>query len=427
MYDFVIVEIGSTTTLVNVFDKSILIGQGVHPTTVEDVTIGVNKAIEDFKKNHSISDFDYKEMFATSSAAGGLRMTVHGLVYDMTVKAAREAALGAGANLHFITAGKLKPFDLKKIESINPNIILLAGGVDFGERETALYNARKISSLNLSVPIVYAGNCENTDDIEDILNEVTCVDNVYPKIDNLTVEPIRRVIHEVFDYNIIHAKGMKNIKSVVTDNIMPTPGAVMEIAKLLANEIGDLLVIDVGGATTDIHSVTSYVNDSVISPEPDAKRTVEGDLGVYINKDNLVSLTDLSSFNNINDLLENYSPIPKTDEEHELVSKLTFTAVKESLNRHAVESEEFYTSSGVKRFVEVKDLSDIKYIILTGGALTNLDGKEIVAKVLEEKSKKLLPINAEILIDSKYIMASLGVLSRKYPEIAINILRRSLV
>ncbi|XMB67197.1 glutamate mutase L [Mycoplasmatota bacterium zrk1] len=427
MYDFLIVEIGSTITLVNVFNFDTgLIGQGVHPTTVEDVTIGVNGAIEDFQNLYKVNDFKYKEMFATSSAAGGLRMTVHGLVYDMTVKAAKEAALGAGANIHFITAGKLKPFDLEKINKINPNIILLAGGVDYGERETALYNAEMIKNLGLDVPIIYAGNLENTEEIKYILKDVTCVDNVYPKIDNLNVEPTRRVIHKVFEDNIIHAKGMDNIKTL-TDSIIPTPGAVMECAKLLASKIGDLIVIDVGGATTDIHSVTSYINDNVITPEPHAKRTVEGDLGVYVNKDNLVELTDLSGFSNLDYLLKNYSPIPKSNDEFELVSKLTYTAVKESLNRHAGEYKEFYTSSGVRKLVEGKDLTDVKYIVLTGGALVNLNGRKIVTEVLKENTKKLLPINAEILVDSKYIMASLGALSKKYPEVAFRLLKGSLV
>ena len=71
-------------------------------------------------------------MLATSSAAGGLKMTVHGLVYDMTAKAAREAALGAGGILHYVTAGRLRRTDLAKIKEIRPNLILIAGGVDYG-------------------------------------------------------------------------------------------------------------------------------------------------------------------------------------------------------------------------------------------------------------------------------------------------------
>ena len=52
-------------------------------------------------------------MLATSSAAGGLRMTVHGLVYDMTVRC-KEAALGAGGIIKMVTAGKLRRTDLKE-------------------------------------------------------------------------------------------------------------------------------------------------------------------------------------------------------------------------------------------------------------------------------------------------------------------------
>ncbi len=429
MYDIVVVEIGSTTTLINVWNLSPLeiIGQGVHPTTVEDVTIGLNGAIDDFKKKYKVNEFLYKEMFATSSAAGGLRMTVHGLVYDMTVKAAKEAALGAGANIHFVTAGNLGKFDLHKIKEINPNIILLAGGVDYGERATALSNAEELKNLALDVPIIYAGNIENTEEIKFIFEgNVVCVDNVYPKIDDLNVEPTRKVIHEVFEDNIIHAKGMEHIHDLVTSHIVPTPGAVMESAKLLAERIGDLVVIDVGGATTDIHSVTSLIKENMLNPEPDSKRTVEGDLGVYVNKDNLIELTDLSKFEGLGDLLANYTPIPKTELEYELVYELTKTAVKESLERHAGEYKEFYTGTGVKRFIDGKDLTEVEYIVLTGGALTNLDGKKIVEEVLKNDSKKLLPLNAKILVDTKYIMASVGVLSMEYPEVAYQLMKGSL-
>ncbi len=98
-------------------------------------------------------------------------MTVHGLVYDMTVKAAKEAALGAGANIKYITAGKLRKSDLKKIKEINPNIILIAGGVDYGERDTALYNSELIASLELNIPVIYAGNIENQQEVEEIFSD----------------------------------------------------------------------------------------------------------------------------------------------------------------------------------------------------------------------------------------------------------------
>ena len=267
--DVLVAEIGSTTTVVNAFNGIAgsdpqFVGQGQAPTSVldGDVRIGLQGAIDDLVKNLGVDKIEYVEMLATSSAAGGLKMTVHGLVYDMTAKAAKEAALGAGAIIHQVTAGKLRRTDLKRIQEIRPNIILIAGGVDYGERETALHNAELISDLGLNIPIIYAGNVENQEEIQLIFEEkhagqrLYIVDNVYPKIDELNVEPSRRVIQDAFEDHIIHAPGMEHVRDMVNGPIIPTPGAVMEAAKLLYQYLGDLIVLDVGGATTDLHSVT---------------------------------------------------------------------------------------------------------------------------------------------------------------------------
>ena len=168
--DILVAEIGSTTTVVNAFnikDEISFLGSGQSPTTVYDgdVNIGLKNAVDDLCKRLNTQKIEYDELLATSSAAGGLKMTVHGLVYDMTVRAAKEAALGAGANIHMITAGRLMRTDLEKIKQIKPNIMLLAGGVDYGERETAVYNAELIAKLDLNVPVIYAGNVQNHDEI----------------------------------------------------------------------------------------------------------------------------------------------------------------------------------------------------------------------------------------------------------------------
>ncbi len=85
---------------------------------------------------------------ATSSAAGGLRMTVHGLTTRMTAMAAREAALGAGGVVEYQTAGRLRDDDLAKIAAAHPNLILLAGGVEGGDHDTVLFNARRLGELH---------------------------------------------------------------------------------------------------------------------------------------------------------------------------------------------------------------------------------------------------------------------------------------
>lgn len=452
--DVLVAEIGSTTTVVNAFDhlesdNPVFLGQGQAPTSVKegDVNIGLQAAIEDMKKNLHIENekLEYANMLATSSAAGGLRMTVHGLVYDMTVKAAKEAALGAGANIHLITAGKLSKVDMIKLDRIKPNIILIAGGVDYGERETALYNSELVAASDLNIPVIYAGNIAVTDDVKLIFEAYSkeknlhIVPNVYPKIDILNIEPTREVIQDIFEKHITEAKGMEKIREMVNGPIIPTPGAVMKASKILKDEIGDLVTIDVGGATTDIHSVTEgteKVNKILVEPEPVAKRTVEGDLGVFINKKNIVDLIKIEKLekelNMTPEDIEKFTnsdiAIPQTEEHKRFIERLTKEAVIVSINRHAGGYRTYFGGKS-DTLAFGKDLTAVKWIVGTGGALTRLTAREEILNSISQfnRADKLLPTaEAKILIDNDYIMASLGVLSSLNKEAAIKLLLKSL-
>lgn len=438
--EYLISEIGSTTTVVTAFklmDEGInIVAQGKSYTTVleGDVTIGLKAAINDMELQIG-EELKWNRMLSTSSAAGGLKITVHGLVEDMTVKAAKEAALGAGGNIKLVTAGKLRKSDVKKIKEIDPNLIMIAGGTDYGERETALYNSELISSEISNKPIIYCGNIANHEEIEEIFEdkELYIVDNVFPRIDELNVEPSRKIIQNAFENNIIKAPGMNKIKDMVDGTIMPTPGAVMEASKLLYELLGDVLVLDVGGATTDVHSVTEgskEILDILVSPEPKAKRTVEGDLGVYINSNNIINLLDIRDLKGLSleHIKQNIKPIPTTEEEINASSLLTKKAVDIALNRHVGYIKRNFGAT--KSFVAYgKDLSKIKYIIGTGGALTRLPfGENILRDIRYTKEDMtMLPKgSAKILLDNNYIMACAGVLSKENKEAAISLLKDSL-
>lgn len=451
--DVLVAEIGSTTTVVNAFkdlntENPVFWAQGQAPTSVldGDVRIGLQGAIDDLCRKMEIDSLEYDDMLATSSAAGGLKMTVHGLVYDMTAKAAKEAALGAGGIIHYITAGKLRRTDLAKIKEINPNLILIAGGVDYGERDTALDNAEKIRGLGLKTPVVYAGNIENQDEMKLIFDEESGmqlynVENVYPKIDELNVEPCRKVIQDAFEDHIIHAPGMEHVRDMVSGPIIPTPGAVMECTKLLYDCLGDLIVLDVGGATTDLHSVATEsdkIARIMISPEPKAKRTVEGDLGVYVNRVKVIESIGEEQLRkecekmdiDLDQTLESYVAIPKSEAEIKLVERLTKEAVLRAVERHAGFIRYIYGPSGRSTVAEGKDLTQVKYIVGTGGALTRLPHRvEIMESIAKNNAggMKLYPTeHAKILVDNDYIMASLGVLSTRYRDAAIRLLEKSL-
>lgn len=451
--DVLVAEIGSTTTVVNAFkdidtENPIFWAQGQAPTSVleGDVRVGLQGAIDDLCRKKGIDSLEYDEMLATSSAAGGLKMTVHGLVYDMTARAAKEAALGAGGIIHFVTAGKLRRTDIAKIKEIKPNLILIAGGVDYGERDTALDNAEKIAAIGLNTPIIYAGNVENQEEMKLIFDEESGqklynVENVYPKIDEMNVEPCRKVIQDAFEDHITQAPGMEHVRDMVNGPITPTPGAAMQCTKLLHDCLGEVMVIDVGGATTDVHSVckeSDNVARIMTAPEPLAKRTVEGDLGVYVNRmkviesigdEELRKMAAEAGFD-LDATLESYVAIPKTENEFKLVEMLTEEAVMKAVERHAGQIRYIYGPSGRSTVAEGKDLTPVKYVIGTGGALTRLPHREEIMRRIseyDETGTKLFPTShAKIAVDNDYIMASLGVLSVKHREAAIKLLEKSL-
>ncbi len=422
------IEVGSTITKVNGFTFLSEggfehVAQGFAPTSVAqgDVGIGVQQATADLEARFG-QRIGTPETFVNSSAAGGLRMTVHGLTYSMTARAAREAALGAGGIVKMVTAGELDDFELDEIRATHPNIILLAGGVDYGEKGVVLRNAEKLAGLALPVPIVYAGNIALRKPIHHLFQtaglELLVADNVFPDVDVLNIEPLRHLIHEVFNRHIIHAPGMAKFAELTHWGILPTPGAVLRGAELFAEALGDCLVFDVGGATTDVHSVTGGSTEwtsKMIEPEPHAKRTVEGDLGVFVNARNIV---DLAANPEWEARLADLQAMPATEREQELTRALCAFAVGTGARRHAGVITDLFTPTGRKQIVKGKDLSAVKWVIGTGGALTRIEGGAAILKTIcTGPGKHLLPVpEARILLDKDYRFSALGTLAQAYPE-----------
>jgi uncharacterized protein (TIGR01319 family) len=436
--ELLIGEIGSTTTLVHAFEFSqgafIWLAKGVSETSTDqgDVSIGLRSAIENLKVQMNVDELFFNRFLAASSAAGGLKMTVHGLVWDMTVKAAKEAALGAGANIQYITAGCLSDDDLREIEKIKPNIILLAGGVDYGEKNTIMVNAKMLCKLAINVPCIYAGNKEIQRQIKEIFEssgrEILICDNVYPSIDQLHVEPLRKLIQQVFEKHITEAPGMNRIRDFVNGSIVPVPAAVNMAAQLYYQIKGPCMVIDIGGATSDVHSVSEdseRYRNVLTTPEPFAKRTVEGDLGVYKNRMIVASHIKEPPTADWLQMLEEIEPIVKNARQRDVVDRLTQSAALVALSRHVGKIHYMYLQSGRKTMASGKDCTDVKTILLTGGALIyHSDPVDMMNRILRMMDPSLLlpKENVEISVDRNYLLSAIGVLSMEYPLEAKNLL-----
>ena len=456
MKPILLIDFGSTYTKVTAVDaeNERLLGTAQAYTTVQsDVGEGLENALSALRER--IGDIEFEARYACSSAAGGLKMVTSGLVPELTAEAARQASLGAGAKVLKVYSFQLTEDDLEEILSINPDIFLLVGGTDGGNSECILHNAKMLASADFSFPVVIAGNRSAARECERILagHEVHIVENVMPKFGVLNTEPARLKIREIFLNRIIHAKGLSRAASLLSGILMPTPSAVMKAMELLArgcegeSGIGDLIAVDVGGATTDVYSMADGMPraaDTVFKglPEPYAKRTVEGDIGMRYSIRGIVDAAGISRVCELSGLPEERArelidllaeqtdlvPAPDTDLER-LDYALASLAVETAVERHAGYMEQTYTLMGLTYVQTGKDLRNVKQVIVTGGSLihTRRTG-EIASHALASPNAamSLRPLKAQIHVDRSYILAAMGLLSENYPQTALRIMKKEL-
>lgn len=454
-----LVDIGSTyTKVVDVdLERAAVALQGKSVTTVEeDVTLGLERALSDAGiASQSLGGYSLR--LACSSAAGGLSLTAIGLVPELTAEAARRAALGAGAVVRQVYSYCLTPKDIAQIREMEPDIILLVGGTDGGESSTIVHNAALLAKSRIHAPIIVAGNRNAAGRVMEILRredmDVRLTDNVMPRLNLLNVEPAQEAIREVFLERIVKAKGLDRVQQMLQAVAMPTPSAVLAAARLLADGEGeedgwgDLLVVDVGGATTDVHSIaeggpggTDVIYRGL--PEPRLKRTVEGDLGLRINAAPLFAAlgesrvrklmggsgkSDLSEL--VDRLSRDCSHIPQSEEEWALEAALGRGAVELAVARHAGEVEELLTPQGRKLFQRGKDLTEVATAIGTGGIFAHHpQAWEMLRGVQTNQDPFLLaPKHAQLCLDRDYIMWAAGLLSDAEPLAALRLLKRCLI
>lgn len=466
MKAYLAIDFGSTYTKLTAIDldNEVILATAKDITTVEDdIMIGFNKAFNKLKieinKKINFDEISFVNKTACSSAAGGLKMVAIGLVPELTAEAAKKAALGAGARVIKTYAYELNSRELEEIKNTALDIILLAGGTDGGNKECIIHNAKMLAEFKVKIPVVVAGNKAATDEIENILKEaeIDCyiTENVMPFINKLNVEPSREEIRKVFMNKIVEAKGMKKAEEFIKGILMPTPAAVLKASEILATGtdeeegLGDLIVVDIGGATTDIHSIAKGEPTKLSImikglEEPYAKRTVEGDLGMRYSAIALLEASGTRKIRNyLHDSLkqidvkaqcqfrhDNIKMVPQSEEEIRFDEAMAKAATELAMTRHCGVLECVYTPMGTMFNQSGKDLTETPYVIGTGGVIIHsLNPKDILkaGNFNEEDPIHLKPIAPKFLVDKTYILSSMGLLAQEYPNTAIRIMKKYLV
>jgi uncharacterized protein (TIGR01319 family) len=438
------VDFGSTFTkavLIDPADGRLLADASV-PTTVEsDVLDGYN-LIRETLATEGFSRVG--DVLACSSAGGGLRLAVVGYERSVTAEAGHRVGLSAGAKVVHVAAGPLTTTEVATLRAARPDVILLVGGTDGGNADVLLHNGSRLAKVRMGAPIVVAGNAEARSGVAAALESTgrrfVLTDNVLPKIGVINPDGARAAIRQVFLRHVIGGKGLSRGPEFAAMVQAATPDAMLRgVETLAAGTDGDVLVLDIGGATTDVYSVISpqgedaVLHKDVVAPLWHA-RTVEGDLGMRWNAtgvaaaattEHLVSGSDLARLQTWAARMEgDPAYLPASGGEIELDLALARVAALTAVRRHARPSSPWDSA---------RPLARVAHVIGSGGVLrhsTWANQQHVLHAVINDLSGGWkLPTEARTTVDSSYLLFAAGLLASADgygPDVAAKVARRVL-
>src|SRR5437868_5191178 len=465
---------GSTTTKAILIEKQgdeyRLVTRGESPTTVEapfdDVTVGVTNAMREVEELASGTYLEGGKVLtpargprqgadlylSTSSAGGGLQMTVAGVVKAMSAESAQRAALGAGAIIMDVIAvddGRQEYQKVERIRALRPDMILMSGGTDGGTQIHLAELAEMVVSadprprlgIGLKIPVIYAGNRDALPGVRDILAErveLHPVENLRPTLDRENLGPAREAIHELFLQHVMQqAPGYSKLLTWTSTGIMATPNAVGQIIQTIAErERISVLAVDIGGATTDVFSVF----DGTFN------RTVSANLGMSYSICNVLAeagvqnirrwipfaIDDAEVRNRLRNKMIRPTTVPFTLEDLLIEQAVSREALRLAFDHHKslarglkgvqqqrTIGEAFSQEQAGRTLV---DMMALDLVVGSGGVLSHAPSRAQAALMMMAAYQ---PEGVtELAVDSIFMMPQLGILSTVLPEAATQVFDR---
>ena len=421
------VDFGST------FTKAVLVGADgtVVATAATPTTIGTD-VLDGYRSVRAALAVHgpVEEVLACSSAGGGLRLAVVGYERDVTAQAGHRVGLSAGARVAHVTSGPLSGADVRALRAGRPDLVLLVGGTDGGNAEVLLHNASRLAKARIAAPVVVAGNTAAQADVAATLSTTgrsfTVADNVLPAIGVIAPESARAAIRRVFLEHVIGGKGLSRGPDFASMVRAPTPDAVLDGVAVLAEHLdGDVMVVDIGGATTDVYSaLRPQGEDAGLAKDVVAplwhSRTVEADLGMRWNAEGVVEAARREHVP-LPEGIDRYAArvardtghLPVDEAERGLDLALAAAAAVVAVRRHARPPG---PGAGAR------PLGDVQVVVGSGGVLRHAApdrrGSVLQAVATDHAGGWKVPRRAAVVTDTQYLLFAVGLLRETHPEAA---------
>jgi hypothetical protein len=360
-----------------------------------------NKSILDDlndKCRQTIQQFIPENIYICSSANGGLSTLIIGLTHTFSVKYATNIALNSGINI--IDSILYQDIERASVPSDLVDVVIIVGAIDsksnvFGE---PLY--RYLSQVNYS-NVVYVGNAQDAIQVKSNLQHIAVLPNIIDDRLHIVEEDLRNYLTNLYQQDIEGKEDIKDLYQITKNQIYSTPYIVNRTLPLIDAKfsiVNPFILLDIGGATTDIHYSKDLVVDNLVT-ENEFDRVVFKKLGVYKSRDSLVFVAKKNEF--VGELLM-----------HLNVTENIFDEFSEKATRILMQLAIFLVlckmSHYRSNYINLKLLA-INSIVLTGG-VTKVLKLEEAEDIISFFYKKILnsahrPI---VVMDNDYAIWTLG-------------------
>ena len=364
-----------------------------------------NKDIFDdltYKCGDIIHGYNKEDVYICSSANGGLSTLIIGLTDSFSLKYAKNIAFNSGINIiETVIYQNIKEYS---VPSDLIDVVIVVGGIDsasniFGDN---LYSY--LEKLNYS-NIVYVGSSKDVSSLEQNIQNLVVLPNIIDNKLHIIEEDLKEYLTNLYQADIVGKEDIKSLYEITSNQIYSTPYIVNKTLPLIdANfsVVNPYILIDIGGATTDIHYSKDLVDENIVTKN-EYDRLVFKKLGVYKSKESLIFAAQNNEF--VYELLT-----------HLKVTENIFQEQSEKALRVLMQLAIFLVLTKMshykKAYINLKLLS-INSIVLTGGITKVLSDKE-VEDIISFFYTKILNSNhnPSVVMDRNYDIWTLAITNK---------------
>lgn len=352
-----------------------------------------------FKCGDEINKYQKDEIQICSSANGGLSTLIIGLTESFSLKYASNIAYNSGINI--IETVVYSQIESYAVPTDTLDVVIVVGGIDSVQNvfdETLINYLEKLTYSN----IVYVGSSTQVEFLEKNIENLEVLPNIIDNKLKMVEDDLKEYLTNLYQTDIMGKEDIKRLYELTSNQIYSTPYIVNQSLPLIHTKLDvadPFIVIDIGGATTDIHYSKDLADDNIITTN-EYDRLVFKKLGVYKSRESLVHTAKNNEF--VYELLAHLNTTEnmldsKDEKATKLLMQLSIFLVLYKISHHH------------KSYLNIK-LDTLNSIVLTGGITKVLDNNEM-EDIISFFYKKLLSFDTTptLVVDKDYEIWTLGM------------------